>query len=223
MKRRLLGLLVAALGASAGILAGLFSQQSDAVALESVTWNANPGPSNATANLNCGWHRDCLPPADYTGPALDWANGNNAAVYFRGRGYRTTYNETPLRVGTVYIGQRDGNCYNTVADLVDTNGTYKGRINYTHSYLQVAEGYSFSIYGKFSGNYQSVWVAYSVPNEKVDKPLCDTTGAHLHQEHNYGLWNKGTAFPVDDCSCSKGSQGDITGASKWMYYLGWDA
>ncbi len=127
-------------------------------------------------------------------------------------------------MGTVYVGQRDGNCYNAVADIVDSFGTYRGRVNYTHSYIQVSEGYSFYIYGRDTGNYQSVGIAYSYPFnlEKLDHPSCQTDGTHLHQYSSDGAWTQGS-FPVDNCSCSQGGQGDITGDTKYMYYASWDS
>ena len=197
-------------------------------ASEGVTWYSNPGPSNSTANLNCGWHEVCastgpgdLP--DNGGSALDWASSDYAAVSFRGWGYRTT-SSLPLLMGTVYVGQRDGNCYNTAADIVNSYGTYMGRVNYTRSYRNVAEGYSFNIYGRSTGNYQSVAIAYSYPylTERSDKPNCKTDGTHLHQFNNYATWTKGS-YPNDDCWCSKGSQGDITANNKYMYYLSWNS
>ena len=192
-------------------------------AAEGVTWYSNPGPASSTANLNCGWHEVCTPPADNGGSALDWASSDYAAVSFRGRGYRTT-SSLPLLMGTVYVGQRDGNCYNAVADIVNSYGTYMGRVNYTHSYRNVAEGYSFSIYGRTTGNYQSVAIAYSYPwnIEITDKPYCSTNGTHLHQFNDFASWSKGS-YPNDNCSCSQGSQGDITGNSKYMYYLSWNS
>ena len=65
-------------------------------------------------------------------------------------------------------------------------------------------------------------VAYSYPYllEKSDKPGCHTEGTHIHQFNNYATWTKGT-YPVDDCSCGKGSQGAITANGKYMYYLSW--
>ncbi len=223
MKSTLMAMAGAVLGAAAGLIVGLISYD-HAEAYESVSWDSNPGPSSAYSNLNCGWHEVCTPPADYGGSALDWANSDYAAVYFRGRGYRTASSQS-LRIGTVYIGQRDSDCYNAVADIVDSLGTYRGRVNYTHSYIQVTEGYSFYIHGKNSDNYQSVWVAYSYPwtIELQEHPNCSTGGTHLHQRMSDGAWIKGSAFPNDNCSCSQGGQGNITGATKYMYFLDWES
>ena len=201
-------------GASAALL-----MPNQSLAYEGVTWYSNPGPTSSTANLNCGWHSDCLPPADYGGPGLDWQNGEYAAVYFRGWGYRANPNETPLVIGAVYIGQRNGTCTEAVGDIVDSLGYYRGRVGFIHSQISVSEGYSFTIYARHSGNYSNVAVAYSIPKAS-EFSGCGISGPHLHQDASYGSWTQ-AGYPVDNCSCSQGGQGDITSSSKWMYYTGW--
>jgi hypothetical protein len=207
------------LGIFAGVLAGV-GTPNNALAYEGVTWYSNPGPTSSTANLNCGWHSDCLDPPDYGGPGLDWQNGECASVYFRGRGYRANPNETPLLIGTVYIGQRNGGCIEAVGDIVDSLGNYRGRVGFVHSQIGVSEGHSFNIYARYSGNYSNVAVAYSIPKAS-ELSGCSITGPHLHQDASYGSWTQPAGYPVDNCSCSQGGQGDITGSSKWMYYTSW--
>ena len=146
MKKVLPFVLAVMVGVVSAVIYASISGADEAAASESVTWYSNPGPSDSSASLNCGWHEDCFAPADYGGSALDWQNSDYSPLAFRGWGYRSL-SSLPLLMGTVYIGQRDGNCYNVAAGIVDSFGTYGGRVNFTHSYRNVAEGYSFYIYG----------------------------------------------------------------------------
>lgn len=188
-------------------------------ALEAVTFYSSPGPtaSGASAYLNCGWHNVCLPPTDVNGVGLDWANSAGAGVHFQGWGYRDLGGGTTLRIGTVYVGQRNGSCKNTVADIVDTFGNYIGRVNYTHSDLAVGEGSSSYIYAKNIGYFnQRTGIATTAYTDLLN---CPTTGAHLHQASSDGSWTKYGSYP------GEGGTGwyDITSVGNAMYYASWSS
>jgi hypothetical protein len=80
MKASRLTHLLAAAGFLAGLAAGgLLGGTARAATVDGIVW-MNPG---ATSTLNCGWHGECTPTS---GVALDWANGAEEPVYFRGFG-----------------------------------------------------------------------------------------------------------------------------------------
>jgi hypothetical protein len=188
-------------------------------ALESVAFYSSPGPTanGVTAYMDCGWHEVCVAPNE-VGTGLDWRNAAGHSVQFQGWGYRDV-GGTPLRIGTVYVGQRNGYCLNTAADIVDTFGNYIGRVNYTHSSLAVAEGSSRYIYARDAG-YWNQWVGIATTvHHTADLGTCTNTGAHLHQRASDGAWTKYGSYPNEDGA--RGIARDITLPANAMNYTSW--